>query len=294
MIGFGELRKFSTQWQIDIVAVERAYVIDWVVKGIFDHAALARVLVLRGGAALRYAHCADYPIAQDPEFLAIQPMDDRPARDVADIPRIANPPVDPAGLLRDAIPSGTLRDLLAQALRAAADASGGLKFSLIDLERGGGKIEYTGPLGRRSAAQPRITLSILQGQTRLDPAHLPLIHPFSDNCAATVSAIALEEFAAERIAALGQKPRARDVYDVWFVLTHAHDKINAARAHTLAREIANGKNISPPHMDSPFDPTHRAILERAWNSALSEVRGRPSFVQVEGDLRDALKIFVEG
>src|SRR5574341_368093 len=110
MIGFGELHRLALQWQMDIAAVERAYVSDWIVKGIFDHPALARVLVLRGGAALRYAHCADYPIVQDPEFLALQPdassrggilstfdfvdarddaspMDASPTRGVADIPQ---------------------------------------------------------------------------------------------------------------------------------------------------------------------------------------------------------------
>lgn len=273
MIGFGELRKLSIQWQMDIAVVERAYVIDWVVKGVFDHPDLARVLVLRGGAALRYAHCADYPIAEDPEFLTIQPINDNLARDVVD--------------------TTTLGHALTQALRAA-DASSGLKFSLSDFERGGGKVEYTGPLGRRSAAQPRLTLSILPGQTRLDPARVPLIHPFSDNCIATVSAIALEEFVGEHIAALGQKPRARDVYDLWFVLTHAHDKIDVARARALAREIANEKNIALPRLDALFDPTHRALLERAWSSALRHIHGHPSFVQVESDLHDALKIFVEG
>ncbi len=282
MIGFGELRKLAAQWQIDIAAVERAYVIDWVVKGIFDHPTLARVLVLRGGAALRYAHCADYPIAEDPEFLATRSIGDGPTRDVADTPQTP----------RDFWPATF--GALTQALRAAADTSGGLKFSLSDFEHGGGKIEYTGPLGRRSAAQPRLTLSILPGQTRLDPAHVPLIHPFSDNCIATVSAIALEEFVGERIAALGQKPRARDVYDLWFVLTHAHDKIDMARARTLARESANEKNIALPRLDALFDPTHRALLERAWSSALRHIRGHPSFVQVESDLHDALKFFVEG
>ncbi len=123
MIGFGELRKFSAQWQIDITAVERVYVIDWILKGLFDHATLASALVLRGGAALRYAYCATFPLADDPEFLSIQSMDDE-----------------------------TIRDALASALDSA-NASG-LKLALVSYERGGGKIEYTGPLGRRSAAQP--------------------------------------------------------------------------------------------------------------------------------------------
>ncbi len=36
----------SAQWRVDLAAVERAYSIDWLLKGIFDHATLAHALVL--------------------------------------------------------------------------------------------------------------------------------------------------------------------------------------------------------------------------------------------------------
>lgn len=250
VIGFGELRRLSTQWHADIAVVERAYCIDWVLKGIFDQPELARALVLCGSAALRYAHCPDYPVVEEPEFLAA-------------------PPVEQATL--DA------------ALTAAAQASG-VRFTLIDFARTSAKVEYTGPLGRRSAAQPRIVLSFVPGQTRTEASHAPLIHPFSDVCAATVSAVGLEEFAAERIAQLAQAPRARDVFDLWFVLTHARERIDSSRTRGLARDIARAKNRALPRADPPFDPTRRAGLERAWDRALQRVPGHPPFAQIERDL----------
>ncbi len=254
VIGFGELRKLSVQWRVDLAAVERAYALDWLLKGIFDHATLAPVLALRGAAALRYAHCADYPIAEEPAFLITQLLDE-----------------------------DARRDALIDALRTAADASG-LKFSLVDHARGSAKVEYTGPLGRRSAAQPRLLLSFLAGQTRLDRARVPLIHPFSDACAATVSAVALEEIAAERIATLGGTPRARDVFDLWFMLTCAREQIDLPRARTLATEFAHAPNI----MSMRANPAHRAALERTWDNALRRIPDHPAFVQVERELAEAL------
>ncbi len=262
MIGFGELRKLSVQWRVDLAAVERAYAVDWLLKGIFDHAALSRALVLRGGAALRYALCADYPIAEDPEFLVAEPLDDAAARDA-----------------------------LTDALRAAAVASG-LRFLLTDLARGSAKVEYTGPLGRRSAAQPRLTLAFVVGRTRLEPVRAPLIHPFSDACAATVASISLDEFAAERIAQLAQTPRVRDVFDLWFALTHAAGRIDPAQVAGLAGEIAQAKGAAAPRADARFSPAARAALERAWDKALRRAPGHPPFAQVERELTDALGDFI--
>jgi predicted nucleotidyltransferase component of viral defense system len=259
VFGFGELRKLSVQWTLDITAVEHRYCIDWVIKGVFDHAAFSDALVLRGSAALQYAHCPDYPLGEEPEFLATQPLD-----------------------------KAVLRAALTDALGAAANTSG-LKFSLAGSTRTSAKVEYTGPLGRRSAAQPHIALSFVPGQTRRPPARVPLVHPFSDECVASVSAIALEEFVAERIAQLGQTPRARDVFDLWFVLTNVRERIDLKQTKDLAQEIARAKNCALPRADAPFDPAYRAGLERSWDNALRRVPRHPPFAQLEKDLIHGLE-----
>jgi predicted nucleotidyltransferase component of viral defense system len=249
VVGFGELRRLSAQWGVDIAAVERAYAMDWLLKGIFDHAPLARTFVLRGATALCCAYCADYPPVEGAEFFALETP--HPA-----------------------------------ALRAALDVAanvGGVRFLLPDASH----VEYTGPLGRRSAAQPRIALTIVRGKTRIEPVRVPLIHRFSDDCHAIVAACALEELVAERAVALAQSLRARDVFDLWFALTRAQ-KIDAARAKMLAAEIAREKNVALPRADALWDRAQRAALERAWDNALRRVGNRPSFSLVEKDLADAL------
>ena len=255
MIGFGELRRLSAQWHDDIAGVERRYCIDWAIKGIFDHAALSSALILRGSAALQYAYFSDYPAAEEPEFLSAEPID---------------------------------ATALADALSAAVKTSG-LKFTLVDATPGSAKVEYTGPLGRRSAAQPRITLSFVRGQTRRPPSRVPLVHPFSDECAAKVAAIALEEFAAERIAQLGQAPRARDVFDLWFVLANARERMDLRQTRELAQEIAQAENRALTRADALFDPAHRAKLERSWDAALRRVPSHPRFAQLEKDLIDGIE-----
>lgn len=258
MIGFGELRKRSLQWKVDLSVVERAYAADWLLKGIFDDARLARALVLRGSSALRYAYSAEYAPAEPPEFFAVESVPD-------------------------------MEDVLSAASQAAALASGGLHFSPAEYARGIARIEYVGPLGRRSAAQPHVNLSFISGQPRLAPARLPLVHPFGDACAATVCAVALEELVGERIAALAQRPRARDVFDLWFALTHAGGQLDLPRAREHAAALAQEQHRELPRPDAPFDAAHRAALERSWDAALKNIPNPVPFAQMEKDLMQALR-----
>lgn len=245
MINFGELRKLSVQWHTDLGEVERAYATDWLLKKLFDEDTLQSALVLRGSAALRYAHFSDYPFLESPEFWSSRVID-------------------------------------AATLIALFDASAP-PFFLTSFSGSAATVEYVGPLGRRSAAQARITLSFIAGQPRLVPVRVPLIHRFSDACPAIVAAVALDELAAERLAMLGAAPRVRDVFDLWFIVTRA--SIDLARARALAIEIAQSKKIALPNRESIFEPAHRVILERGWSNA----RYQPSFAQVEQDLLRGLR-----
>lgn len=253
MIGFGELRKRSLEWRMDIAVVERAYATDWLLKGIFAQASLDS-LILRGGSALRYAYSSDYPIVEMPEFLATEPLDE-----------------------------ADLENALRLAARVAAETSG-LAFVLDSIARGNAKIQFTGPLGRRSAAQPNINVSFIPGKPRLDGARMPLIHPFGDECVATLSVIAVEELIGERMATLSAAPRARDVFDLWFAATQLRVPIQWERARALAQELAAGRNVPLPRADAVFEPAHRTRLAGMWDSSLRNVPGHPAFEQVEKDL----------
>jgi predicted nucleotidyltransferase component of viral defense system len=259
MITFGEMRRLSREWQMDVGTVENIYATNWVLKGMFDHPFLSRHLILRGSSALRHAYSAEYPDSASPEFLSIMALGDTP-----------------------------VRAAMAVALHDAADASG-LRLSIASFEHGTGKIEYTGPLGRRSAAQPRIVMTIVTGQHYLEPVRRPLVHPYGDKCTTTVSAIALEEFVAERLAVLAHNPRARDVFDLWFVLEHISENLDIAKTCAIAQEIMLAKNLTPPAPEAPFNPAHRQVLERTWENALRTTRAHPPFDQVEKNLSHVLQ-----
>src|SRR5581483_11743840 len=122
--------------------------------------------------------------------------------------------------------------------------------------------------------QPLIVLRFRAMQTRTEPSTRPLIHPFSDTCLATVRTVALEELAAERIILLGQSPRARDVFDLWFILKHADEMIDVKKAQEFVQELVAAKRITPR---GELNPQYALLLARSWENALKEIPIHPTF-----------------
>jgi predicted nucleotidyltransferase component of viral defense system len=259
MIGFGELRKKSVEWQTEISDVEKIYALDWLLKGLFDRAPLRDTLTLRGASALASAYFPGYPRLEDIDL----------GRDVS---------LEPETLERE----------IGAAVTDAAHASG-LQFRLSGFKPTEARVEFTGPLGRRSAAQPLIVARFVPSAPRSEPTTRRLIHPFRDECVTTVRAIAFNELAAERIVAYGQKPRARDVYDLWFILTQGASELDDSATRALAEQIASEKGRSlHPALDEKYSP----LLDRAWENALKSIRPHPSFTQARSEIESRLSQIV--
>ncbi len=245
MIGFGELRRLSLKWQTDIATVERAYALDWLLAGIFAHPDLSETLALRDGTALGKAYLPDYPPPLEADFSLVGKA------------------------------AGVLEAHLQAAAKTAATQSG-LSFQLYSLSGNQAQVEYTGPLGRRSAAQPHLPLRFYALAPRLPVVSRPLLHPFSDRIETAVRAISLTEMAAERLALLGQRPRVRDVYDLWFILARAGNELDPKAIRGLAEQIVSEKGGT---LKLDLDPAYRPALEKAWENALKKVPNHPGFGQ---------------
>jgi predicted nucleotidyltransferase component of viral defense system len=253
MISFGELRRKALEWHTEISAVEKLYARDRLLKGIFDRPALSEALMLRGASALGSAYFADYPRVEDVDLGRM------PSQEVA------------AGEMEAA-----LRD---------AEGASGLKFKLHSYKPTEARVEFTGPLGRRSAAQPLLVVRVVPVAPRRETESRPLLHPFSDECAATVRAVSLAELAAERIVAYAQKPRARDVYDLWFILTRGQGSTDSKQVGALAHEIAREKKVT---LRGSLDAGYAPLLERSWERALAGLEPRPAFAHARAEIERAL------
>lgn len=254
MISFGELRKKSVAWQCEISDVEKIYARDWLLYGMFHSPSLGEHLCLRGASALASAYFLAYPRVEDVDFARVTALDD-------------------AALER------AIGDAAADAARAS-----NLQFRLHAFQKSTARIEFTGPLGRRSAAQPLIVVRFVSTTPR-QVEQLALLHPFSDTCDVTLRAISLDELAAERLVSYSQKPRARDVYDLWFILAHGAEKLSIEKMRARTQELAQEKNVA---LRAALDSQYAPLLERAWENALREIRPHPSFPQARVEIEALL------
>ena len=83
------------------------------------------------------------------------------------------------------------------------------------------------------------------------------------------------------------------MFDLWFVVTRAYERIDKLSMRARAHEIAQAKRMTLPRADTPFNPAHRAILERAWDKALRNTSQRPTLTQVEQDLGQSIQFVTE-
>jgi predicted nucleotidyltransferase component of viral defense system len=134
-----------------------------------------------------------------------------------------------------------------------------------------GSIYYTGPLQQRGSAR-KIVLDILGSEILvLNPQRTRIHHDYSDNPREGLHAYCycLEEIFAEKIRALAERVRPRDLYDV--IHLHRRSKSFVDKAlllSTLQRKCAF-KNIPAPTLDTVYSHAKFDELKQEWKNMLA-------------------------
>jgi len=134
-----------------------------------------------------------------------------------------------------------------------------------------GRIAYMGPLGRLGSDRPRTKLDLTIYETLvLPPKHRSVNHPYSDaeGLSLTVPVYALDEMLAEKLLAMLRRVRARDLYDVWQLLTRYTETLDLERAgHVLAEKVRFKGFVFGGATDFPT-PENREIWAQSWEASL--------------------------
>lgn len=205
--------------------VEKDYVLGWLLAGINAHPALAASWVFKGGTCLKKCYFETYRFSEDLDFT-----------------------------LRDEvqIDEGFLRRVLGEVIAWVADESGlvlpadQLGFDIYRNPRGRlscqGKVGYRGPVSPGSSAGgwPKIKLDLTAGERLVMPGvRRQVFHPYSDrpDNGMWINCYAYEEAFGEKIRALGERTRPRDLYDVVNLYRHGDTRPSAEGPLPLARTI---------------------------------------------------------
>ncbi len=235
--------------------VEKDYVLGWLLAGINAHPDLRDAWVFKGGTCLKKCYFETYRFSEDLDFT-----------------------------LRDEkhLDESFLRRTLEEVVVWIADQSGlvvpaeQLKFDLHTNPRGHlscqCKVGYRGPVSRASASGgwPKIKLDLTADEKLvLDSVRREVFHPYADRPekGIWINSYSYEEAFGEKIRALGERTRPRDLYDVVNLYRHGDSRPSAAVLRDVLEQKCAYKEIDLPTYEA-LEP-HRADLEAMWKDMLA-------------------------
>ncbi len=250
--------------------IEKDYVLGWMLGGILAHPEIGPSWVFKGGTCLKKCYFETYRFSEDLDFTLTDPAHLDESFLLSTFTRIAEWIYEQTGI---EVPQDTIR------------------FELYDNPHGNrsaqGRVGYCGPMGRGGDV-PRIKLDLTNDEVLvLEPTIRDVHHPYSDRPeeGMHIRCYSFEEVFAEKIRALAERGRPRDLYDV--VHLYRHDELRPDRAvvySTLERKCVF-KNIAVPTMASIESAPMRVELEADWAAMLGhQLPALPPFEQLWQEL----------
>lgn len=260
MISRRELDELRSEWSLDISVIEKDYVLGWLLAGVAQHAELSEAWVFKGGTCLRKCYYETFRFSEDLDFTVINGGPD----EVDQLQRIF---AEIADWMREE--SGIELTLDERAFRRRQNRRGKPTTQ--------GKISYRGPNETRGTL-PKVKFDITSDEilTQL-PALRAIGHPYSDSPLPVrgVACYPIDELFGEKLRALAERCRPRDLYDVVHLYRHP-DLVGRASAvlHVL-HEKCEHAGITVPTLDSIRATRFRAEIETEWENMLGHQLPRP-------------------
>lgn len=259
MIPTREVRDLRTEWSLDVGVIEKDYVLGWLLAGIANEPQLAGTWVFKGGTCLRKCYYETYRFSEDLDFTVIDGGPETPDALTGIFGRIGDWLREEAGI-----------ELVVD------DTS----FRVRQNKRGNpttqGRIAYRGP--NQPPQLPKVKLDITSDEVLVErPAPRAIGHRYSDAPlhGDGVICYSMIELFGEKLRALAERCRPRDLYDI--VHMHHHpDLIGGAPAvaTVLAKKCANA-GIDVPTADTIRSSPHRGEIEAEWENMLGHQLPRP-------------------
>lgn len=216
--------------------VEKDYVLGWLLAGIFNHPALKERWVFKGGTCLKKCYFETYRFSEDLDFTL----------------------TDESHLNLDFL-GATFREISAwvyeqSGIELPPDR---IRFEVFQNRRdrlaGQGRISYRGPIAPASGDLPRVKLDLTSDEALvLPPVDRPVAHAYSDNPEGGIQArcYSYEEVFAEKVRALSERARPRDLYDVINLFRHDEFHPAAAIIHEALSKKCAYKGVPFPTIDA--------------------------------------------
>jgi len=273
MIAKSEILEMASKLGLGPDTIEKDYVLGWLLHGIHQETVLASWL-FKGGTSLKKCFFETFRFSEDLDFT----LKER------------------AHLTEDFLVKifGTICDRVYEETGIEFQKDQ-IKFKIIDKGNGDyssqGKIQYNGPLRRKQGfASIKLDLTsdeiiVLQAEERR------VHHPYSDEPGNGIFSrcYSFEEVVAEKIRALGQRARPRDLYDVVHFFRNRNLITNPQLVYNTLIKKCEFKKIDVPTYDSVNDHEKIDELEPQWSNMLAHQL--PSLPPLESFWEDLAPFF---
>lgn len=235
MIEKNEVTAMANGLSLNLDTIEKDYVLGWLLWGINNHKDLSLKWLFKGGTSLKKCFFDTFRFSEDLDFTV----------------------TDEKHLSKD-----FLHETFHQISENIYEETGieffkeHFRFKILPKESGKlsaqGVIHYNGPLRRRQGATANFASVKLDLTTNeiivLQPQKKNVYHPYSDVPQTEIWAncYAFEEVIAEKIRALGERLRPRDLYDVIHFLRNREMIENPQLVYNILIKKCSFKNIIVP------------------------------------------------
>jgi len=250
MIPRAALQARASEWGLTEEVVEKDYVLGWLLWGIGSHIALRDHWVFKGGTCLKKCFVETYRFSEDLDFTVLD-----------------GGPLEP----------DTLLPILTEILDTIEQETGitlASRAPVVRMRPGGrsaeGRIYYRGPRG--APGEARVKLDLTYDETVVEATvRRRIAHAYDDDLPGdgAVRCYAFVEVFAEKLRALGQRTRPRDLYDVVNLYRRADIRGDRELVRGVLERKCAYKDIPVPTLGSVTRAEKLAELRADWTAMLA-------------------------
>jgi len=268
MITAAELHKHAAREGLRFDQIEKDYVIAWLLWGLARSKAVrSKSWVFKGGTCMRHCYYRGYRFSEDIDLSCNR---DQGGMDAA------------AGILAAVASAVQARSGVQIRLKEPREVPQEMQIEfLVEYSRG----------GARRRGLPCVQVHLTFDEPVLDTVRSGQIAPpYRDIASFSMPRYSKPEIIAEKMRTLLQQqekwPRPRDLYDLWFMLCRAKERVKGVRLRQLFHEKCSVRGIkgdSNALVSNRFKEWNR----RAWTNALGPMmREVPDYEQVWSEWRN--------
>jgi predicted nucleotidyltransferase component of viral defense system len=244
------LQERAQEWGLTEEVVEKDYVLGWLLWGIGSQSALRDHWIFKGGTCLKKCFVETYRFSEDLDFTV---LDDGPLA-----------PEDLLPVLTEML------DRVEQETGIALSSRQPVIRLRPDGRSAEGRIYYRGP--RETPGEARVKLDLTYDETIVETTvRREIAHAYDEALPGdgAVQCYAFAEVFAEKLRALGQRTRPRDLYDVVNLYRRADLRENRDLVLAVLKRKCAYKDVPVPTLAAVTATEKAADLRADWGSMLT-------------------------